>query len=35
MLLDFIEDTIKNTTSEDAMKVLPEVARVLVDLNKF
>lgn len=33
VLLEFIKDTAKNTTSEDAIKVLPEVVKALVELR--
>lgn len=34
-LLNFVKETTKNTTSEEAVKTLPEVANVLVELIKI
>jgi len=37
-LLKFVTDTVKNATSEEAaeaVRALPEVARVLVELERF
>ena len=34
-LLGFIKQTVKNATSEEAVRVLPEVAKVLLEIERL